>query len=75
MNSSLAVSIIIPARNESQNIESVVLRIQRLVTCDFECLIVVDDSDDSTCDPMKKIIEKDNRFKIIINQKGKTPTC
>ena len=73
MNSSLAVSIIIPARNESQNIESVVLRIQRLVTCDFECLIVVDDSDDSTCDPMKKIIEKDNRFKIIINQKGKSP--
>ena len=68
-----SVSIIIPAKNESVNITKVALRIQRLVKCNFECLVVVDSFDDSTCNSMKEISNDDDRFKVVLNQKGSTP--
>jgi dolichol-phosphate mannosyltransferase len=67
------VSIIIPAYNESEIISLTLSRIAEFVSLDFECLVVVDSSLDSSVAYVHNIANKDKRFKVIVNNLGKGP--
>ena len=64
------LSIIIPARNEADNLEDILKYFEEnLLDIDFEVLLVNDFSDDETLSKAKKIFESKNRFKVFDNQK------
>ena len=68
------VSIIIPARNEETRIKKCIETIKSQTYPNFEVFIVDDFSIDKTVEVVKKIIDKDKRFKIIelkLNKKEK----
>jgi len=48
MNVTPAVSIVIPAYNESESIQSSIARIARNVSLPFEVIVVVDSAEDTT---------------------------
>ena len=61
------ISIVIPAKNEKEEIIATLIRIKKYVTINFECLIVVDSADDSTTSTVKPFVENDARFKVLIS--------
>jgi glycosyltransferase involved in cell wall biosynthesis len=65
---------VIPAKDEGSDIDPVLMRISEDVTLDFECLVVVDDEDDSTAKFMKDKWQKDDRFRVVINRGQRGPS-
>ena len=64
------LSIIIPARNESDSLEDILNYFEEnLLEVDFEVLLINDFSDDDTLSKAKKIFQLKNRFKVFDNQK------
>ncbi len=66
-------SIVIPAFNETQNIQTVLRRIRESVSIDYEIIVVVDSLDDSTIPYVKNISASETRLRLIINELGKGP--
>ncbi len=62
------VSILIPARNEAENIEKCVRSLLAQKYHDYEVIVLDDDSDDGTHEVLKRLEKSDERLKII---KGK----
>tara|TARA_B100000959_G_scaffold192661_1_gene201454 strand:+ start:287 stop:1000 length:714 start_codon:yes stop_codon:yes gene_type:complete len=64
------LSIIIPARNEADNLEDILKYFENnLPEVDFEVLIINDFSDDNTLIKAEKIFALESRFKIFDNKK------
>jgi len=64
------LSIIIPARNEADNLEDILKYFENnLPEVDFEVLIINDFSDDDTLMKAEKIFASESRFKIFDNKK------
>jgi len=64
------LSIIIPARNEADNLEDILKYFENnLLEVDFEVLIINDFSDDNTLIKAEKIFALESRFKIFDNKK------
>ena len=62
------LSIIIPVRNESDNIQSVFdYFLYNLKNLKYEVLIINDYSEDDTLDKTKKLVEKHKEFKVFDN--------
>jgi len=59
------VSVLIPARNEEENIEECVLSIVRQDYQNIEVLVLDDNSKDRTAELVRKIAEKDQRVHLI----------
>ena len=68
-------SIVIPARGEGLGITGVLDRIKEAVQIDFECLVVIDDSADSTYTPVLKYSATDSRFHILVNNLSHGPAA
>lgn len=68
-----ACSIVIPARNEAEEITSVLERIADSVTVAFECVVVVDDESDPTHPVVTGLGDADPRFRIVVNDLGPGP--
>ena len=64
-------SIVIPAREEGEAIVLVLRRIEELVNIDFECLIVVDNLQDSSCEHIESL--KNAKFRVIVNTDAPGP--
>ncbi len=62
------VSVLIPARNEEQNIENCLKSIQEQDYSNFEVIVLDDNSEDRTAQIVDKIAAKDERIRLI---KGK----
>ncbi len=63
------LSIIIPARNEEDNLEDILQYFQEgLRDIDFEVILVNDFSDDNTLEKSQKIFESNKNFKIVDNR-------
>ena len=63
------LSIIIPARNEEDNLEDILQYFEEgLRDIDFEVILVNDFSDDNTLEKSQKIFESNKNFKIVDNR-------
>ena len=70
------LSIIIPARNEADNLDDILNYFQgNLSEVDFEVLLINDFSDDETLSKAKKLFELKNRFKVFDNKKKRSWRC
>jgi len=58
------ISVIIPTRNEADRVENCIKTLKKQSYSKFE-VIIVDDSTDNTVEVLKKLIDGDQRFKII----------
>jgi glycosyltransferase involved in cell wall biosynthesis len=65
------VTIVIPAFNRATFIKDALLSIQQQSYQNWECIVVDDFSTDNTMDIVQKMIEGDNRFRVIRNQRKK----
>jgi len=65
-------SILIPARNE-ENIDLVLEAIAKEVKIQFECIVIVDSSEDLSNEFVEKIAQNDGRFRLVVNNNGKSP--
>jgi dolichol-phosphate mannosyltransferase len=64
------LSIIIPARNESDNLQDILNHFEEnLLEVDFEVLLINDFSDDETLSKAKKIFDSKTKFKVFDNKK------
>ena len=64
------LSIIIPARNEADNLKDILDYFNtKLVNINFEVLIINDFSEDGTLDIAKKLFNSNNNFKVLDNKK------
>ncbi len=61
------LSIVMPAYKEGSYIKLTLARVLKYVSTDFECLVVVDSSDDSTIPFVEEFQVFDPRFRIVIN--------
>jgi len=62
------LSIIVPVRNESDNLQSVFdYFLNNLKNLNYEVLIINDYSEDDTLDKTKKLVEKYKKFKVLNN--------
>lgn len=68
------LSIILPTYNEKDNILVLLKEIDNVLSCDYEVIIVDDDSPDGTWQLIKSYQEKDQRIKLIhrTNERGLT---
>jgi len=58
------VSVIVPARNEGQNIGNLMLDLSRQRYGHFQVIIVDDHSEDDTAEVVRLFVQKDNRFEL-----------
>ena len=64
------LSIVIPARNESENLKDILNYFSNLsLKEDFEVLLINDFSEDNTLENAKNLFQKNRRFKIYDNKK------
>lgn len=63
------VSVLIPARNEENNIGNIIRDLQKQKYEDIEVIIFNDQSDDKTVETAEKLISHDSRFSLI-NSEG-----
>ena len=64
------LSIIIPARNEVDNLKDILDNFStKLVNINFEVLIINDYSEDSTLDVARKLFDQSDNFKVYDNKK------
>ena len=69
----MKISIVTPTYNEIENIEKLYLEIKKefiKLNCDYEHIIIDNDSDDGTITKIKELALKDKNLKIIINSKN-----
>jgi dolichol-phosphate mannosyltransferase len=69
----VAVSVVIPAYNEGENIVPVLERIFAAVQSDCEVLIVVDSDDDTTVPVVRNFMVSESRLGVLINPYGHGP--
>lgn len=75
------ISILIPARNEEQNIGNLLNDIINLCYSNFEVIVLNDNSEDNTAEVVQKYISQDSRIKLINSNKlpkdwlGKNYAC
>jgi chlorobactene glucosyltransferase len=62
------VSVLIPARNEEENIETCLKSLQKQDYPNFEVLVLDDNSTDRTAELVEKMAAKDGRIKLIIGE-------
>ena len=58
------ISILIPARDEEQNIELLLSDLRKIDDCEVEIIVFDDQSSDSTADIVRRISLKDNRVRL-----------
>ena len=69
----MKISIITPTFNEVENIEKIYLEIKKKfneINCEYEHLIIDNNSTDGTIDIIRRLAQKDRTLKIIINAKN-----
>ena len=69
----MKISVVTPTFNEVENIEKIYFDIKnqlQKIKCDYEHLIIDNNSTDGTIDKIKQLAEKDKNLKIIINAKN-----
>jgi glycosyltransferase involved in cell wall biosynthesis len=66
-------SIVIPAKNEGGAISSTLTRIKDCVAVPFECIVVIDNPDDSTIKTVNEFKKMNSEFRVEINSKGHGP--
>ena len=69
----MKISIITPTYNEIENIEKLYLDIKeeiKKLNCEYEHIIIDNNSSDGTIDMIKNLALKDKNLKIIINSKN-----
>lgn len=66
-------SIVIPARNEAEGILTVLERLKESMNISYECLIVVDDPLDSTCEYITNFGASYSEFRLAINNREAGP--
>ncbi|MBL8195818.1 MAG: glycosyltransferase [Blastocatellia bacterium] len=77
----LLVSVLIPARNEANNITDCLISLQNQTYSNLEILVLDDESTDDTSKQVAKLAETDKRIKLITGQKlpkgwvGKSWAC
>ena len=62
------VSVLIPARNEEENIETCLKSLQKQDYSNFEILVLDDNSTDRTAELVERMAAKDDRIKLIKGQ-------
>ena len=67
------LSIVIPAYNEADYIVLTLNRIRDSVKTSFECIVIVDNSKDTTIPFIEAYNESDPRFRVILNDLGPGP--
>jgi cellulose synthase/poly-beta-1,6-N-acetylglucosamine synthase-like glycosyltransferase len=65
LNRTPLVSILVPMRNEEQNVRDLLLSIQSLSYPNFECIIINDKSTDQTWELLQQYTQGDSRFRIL----------
>jgi glycosyltransferase involved in cell wall biosynthesis len=69
----MKISIITPTFNEVENIEKIYLEIKKKINeinCDYEHIIIDNNSTDGTIDIIRELAQKDKNLKIIVNAKN-----
>jgi dolichol-phosphate mannosyltransferase len=66
-------SIVIPARNEAEGILTVLERLKESMNISYECIIVVDDRLDSTCEYITNFGANYSEFRLAINNREAGP--
>tara|TARA_B100000131_G_scaffold317733_1_gene360290 strand:+ start:513 stop:1436 length:924 start_codon:yes stop_codon:yes gene_type:complete len=69
----MKISIVTPTFNEVENIEKIYLEIKKKINeinCDYEHLIIDNNSTDGTIDKIRQLAKTDKNLKIIINAKN-----
>lgn len=69
----MKISIVTPTFNEVENIEKIYLEIKKKINeinCDYEHIIIDNNSTDGTIDIIRELAQKDKNLKIIINAKN-----
>ena len=69
----MKISIVTPTFNEIENIEKIYLEIKKKINeinCDYEHLIIDNNSTDGTIDKIRQLAKTDKNVKIIINAKN-----
>ena len=69
----MKISIVTPTFNEVENIEKIYLEIKKKINeinCDYEHLIIDNNSTDGTIDKIRQLAQTDKNLKIIINAKN-----
>jgi glycosyltransferase involved in cell wall biosynthesis len=67
------VTIIIPAYREGEKIIPTLERLVESITLPFECLVIIDEIDDSTIKYVNEFSELNSNFRYIANDLGKGP--
>ena len=70
---SLAVTVVIPARDEGEHVVPVLDRIFEQVTLPLELLVVVDDEADSTMEHLRRYEAREPRLRPLVNTYGRGP--
>jgi len=68
-------SIIIPAKNETVQLNDLLTKILEQKNYDFECFIVVDSIDDQSCKVVRPFQSLDDRFCLLINESSSNPAA
>ena len=69
----MKISIVTPTFNEIENIEKIYLEIKQKfveINCDYEHLIIDNNSTDGTINKIKELAQNDKNLKIILNAKN-----
>lgn len=66
-------SIVIPAKNETVQLNDLLTKILEQKNYDFECFIVVDSIDDQSCKVVRFFQSLDNRFCLLVNKNPSNP--
>ena len=69
----MKISIVTPTFNEVENIQKIYLEIKKKINeinCDYEHLIIDNNSTDGTIDKIRQLAQTDKNLKIIINAKN-----
>ena len=67
------ISIVTPTFNEENNIEALCFAVSeemKKLSYDYEHIIIDNSSDDKTVEILKKLIQKDKKIKVIVNEKN-----
>jgi glycosyltransferase involved in cell wall biosynthesis len=67
------VSVVVPARNEGEQITGVLDRLFESVRLSCEVLVVVDSPDDTTVPAAERYAEKESRLRCLVNIYGRGP--